>query len=129
MKVINVLILFFLLSAHSYAQVLKIGSKIDHAPEQNVQSLDSLICFINKNSSSDYEKAFGIYYWISHNIKYDYEKFKKGKPSYSKPQDVFRKRKAVCIGYATLYRYMCIEMKVNCQLIIGYSKGFGYKSG
>jgi len=129
MKILNTFILFFLLSVYGGAQVLKIGSKIDTASKNNIQSLDSLIHFIDKNSSSDYEKAFGVYYWIAHHVKYDYKKFKKGKPSYSKPQDVFRKRKAVCYGYTTLYRYMCSEMNVNCQLIAGYSKGFGYKGG
>jgi hypothetical protein len=113
----------------SIAQTAGISSAIDNANKNELQSLESVIEFIGKHSNSEYERALGSYYWIARHVRYDIRKYIKDKPSYIKPADVFNKKKAVCIGYARLYQYMCRKLNLNCQIVRGYSKGYGYKSG
>jgi hypothetical protein len=123
-------LLFFLaLGGLTHAQVFGIDDSLKKIPRSKERSLEELCRYISENSSSDLEKARGAYYWIANNIRYDAKKFFKDKPSNSRPGDVFSKRKAVCEGYANLFGEMCSMMNIECVVVVGYSKGYGYKPG
>jgi transglutaminase/protease-like cytokinesis protein 3 len=42
------------------------------------------------------------------------------------PEEILQKRKAVCQGYSGLFKALCDEAGIRCELIPGYSKGYGY---
>ncbi len=111
-----------------YAQT-RIEDAIKKNSKHKFKSIDELANFISSNADDDREKAYGVYYWIATNVVYDVKKFMKGKPSFSKPEKVFEKGKAVCEGYANLFKELCKQMKLNCEVIAGYSKGYGYQPG
>ncbi|MBC7862328.1 MAG: hypothetical protein IAF38_05085 [Bacteroidia bacterium] len=98
-------------------------------PRANAGSIDGVIEYIKDNASSDRDKAKAVYCWITYNVKYDVKKFLKDKPSNSKPEDVFKKKLAVCEGISNLYKEMCVKLGLKCEIVDGFSKGFGYKTG
>lgn len=120
---------FFFLLHHFLNAQTRIEDAIKKNSKHKFKSIDELASFINSNADDDREKAYGAYYWIATNVTYDVKKFMKGKPSFTKPEKVFEKKKAVCEGYAYLFQDLCKRMKLNCEVIAGYSKGYGYQPG
>lgn len=119
---------FFLVISAS-AQSYGIDDSLKHIPRSRSGSISDVVKFIEEKALSDKDKARGAYYYVAHTIRYDVNKFLKDEPSYSDPIEVFEKRKAVCIGYANLYREMCTRMGLTCKVISGYSRGYGYRKG
>jgi|GEM_PF-1978424 hypothetical protein len=128
-KKLSFLFSFLLISFFSLAQYPEITAAINNAGKNELQSLDQVISFIQSHGKNDHEKAYGVYFWIAHNVKYDVKGYIKNLSSYSKPEDVFKKRKAICKGYSMLYEYMCTKLNLECRMITGYSKGASYKNG
>jgi len=125
-KGIFLAIVLFLLSCNlCNAQRYFITDAIN-AHKKKFKTLDSLILFLDKEGANDTEKAYGAYYWIARNVKYDIKKFMQGEPSNMLPEDVFKKRLAVCHGYSLLYEYMCNKLHVECHLVVG-SPNTSYK--
>jgi len=92
--------------------------------------------YLGSYSKNDIEKLALIFLWISDNVAYDTDKYfgaKKGANNtkkYDSPsEEVFQEGKAMCGGYATLFKSMCIEVGIKAEEISGYAKGFGYKYG
>ncbi|CAF2994685.1 unnamed protein product [Rotaria sp. Silwood2] len=69
-----------------------------------------------------------IFYWIVGNIQYDIVPFIHGKCSDQSPEKVFQKRKAISVGYANLYKYLCDQLQMLCQIISGYAKGHEFEN-
>jgi hypothetical protein len=93
------------------------------------KSIDALTQIINQNSKSDYEKVRAIYVWIGSNVSYDIKSFKTRQIPDQSPQTIFKYKMAVCQGYSELFKKLCSNMNIPCEIISGYSKGFGYKEG
>lgn len=127
-RIIFLLMFAIFLYNHAFTQT-RIEDAIKTHNKHKFKSIDELATFINNNADNDREKAYGAYYWIATNVVYDVKKFMKGKPSYYTPEKVFEKKKAVCEGYANLYKALCKKMNLTCEVIAGYSKGYGYQAG
>jgi hypothetical protein len=67
-------------------------------------------------------KVRSIYTWVAHNISYDCPAFHSEGRRKIEPQDVFKLRKAVCEGYANLFREMCSLANVQCVTIDGFAR-------
>lgn len=78
---------------------------------------------------SDLEKVRSIYVWMTHNISYDMLSFEVGHYPDYRPRAVLNNREALCGGYAELFAALCVEAEVNCKIINGFSKGYGYEPG
>jgi hypothetical protein len=86
--------------------------------------------FLRKNSSSDQEIARGAYVWIAENISYDGAALFAGRIVSTDAETVFRTRKAVCDGYATIYEAICAAAGLKAPKVYGYAKGYGdYPNG
>jgi hypothetical protein len=129
LKRVSILFFFGILSYASVAQHSNIITAINNAPKNELKSLDLVIAFIQNHATTDVEKAYGVYYWIARNIKYDIKNYEKNKGSYTIPNDIFEKKKAICQGYAILYQFMCTRLHIECKVIVGYSKGHDYTNG
>jgi hypothetical protein len=93
-------------------------------------------------------KARAIFIWITDNIKYDYkfinaEKEVKIPECESGPfceqvhlvwekkylQKVLKKKKAICDGYARLFKKMCDIAGIPCEMVSGYTRTKPYQIG
>ncbi|MBS1638123.1 MAG: hypothetical protein JST26_19580 [Bacteroidetes bacterium] len=73
--------------------------------------------------NSEKEKCRVIFRWITNNIRYDHES--KNKKDGQEPEIVYKHKKAVCEGYANLFKAMCDDVKLTCIVINGYAGGSG----
>lgn len=126
-----IIVFFFIfgISFNSKAQLQQIDEAILQIPSQSEVSIETLVKYIETKAQNETEKARAAFCWIANNIRYDVRKYMKGKPSNFEPQKVFKKRKAVCAGYANLYQALCRKMNLDCEMVSGYSKGISYKRG
>lgn len=105
-------------------------------------------------AQTDMERAWLVFLWVTDNIDYDVEEFtaeaeaegeannpninnnnnnnnpNKGHHTpQSDAQSAFISGRAICAGYADLYRELCTRLGVECVDISGYAKGFHYELG
>ena len=92
------------------------------------QTLEQLAQFIKDLSKgkSKIDRYWIIFYWIALNIEYDTVSYFSKDYKDQTAEGVFRTRKGVCAGYANLYKYLCDEQRMSCEVIGGYSKGYGF---
>ena len=67
-----------------------------------------------------------IFYWIVHNIAYDTVSYFSKSYADQSAEGVFQNRKGVCAGYGNLYKYLCDQLQLPCEIVSGYSKGYGF---
>lgn len=127
-----ILILFAILaSEEGYTQSRNIiGKKTAKSiVRKKKDPLSVLAHSITVNSYSDSEKAYSIYRWIATHIAYDnYLMLNEGlqKKIYISEenvvQEVLKRRKALCGGYAFLFRDLCRKVGVRAEVIHGFTK-------
>ncbi|KAI1264230.1 hypothetical protein F5Y18DRAFT_88638 [Xylariaceae sp. FL1019] len=72
------------------------------------------------------DKARAIFTWCHHNIAYNVEDFfGKCVKSHSVNETIFM-GKAVCQGYAEVYRAIAERAGLECVMVVGHGKGYGY---
>ena len=101
--------------------------------------LQQLVSELTAGYKNQFEEARAIFVWVSHNISYDYVAYNKNKrksfrckgnncsEKYIKWQNkiidrTLRKKKAICFGYATLFKKMCDYAGIQSSVISGYTK-------
>lgn len=136
-----VFFLSFIFLNVSYSQKY---NTIDNVVQQypgNFSSVESLAERIQRDFTSDYDKARAIYSWIALNIRYDYKAYlNPPKPirfSYRTEaekqkqialiqektfQKAFGSKKAVCEGFTLLYQKLASLTGLKCEVIRGDSK-------
>lgn len=72
------------------------------------------------------DKARAIFTWCHHNIAYDVANFFGGTCSHVTPEDSILSGKAVCSGYAGAYEAIALRAGLECLVVSGHGKGFGY---
>ena len=85
--------------------------------------------FLSENTRNldEEQKVYLAYYWITSNIKYDYDAYYGTGPRITEPEKFFERRSTVCSGYALLFKELLSSMNMNDVIIVGgYSKGMGY---
>jgi len=99
--------------------------------ENKEYTIDELQGIVSSNFHEPDSVAKFFYYWMALNIEYDYSL--KGlvvsdqyENSYYydqlSPQNVYENRKAVCSGYARLFKYFLNHFDIECEVVSGYSK-------
>jgi transglutaminase/protease-like cytokinesis protein 3 len=73
------------------------------------------------------DKARAIYRWIANKIKYDCKEFHrsqlgKRRPKLQTVKKVLKRKKAVCGGYANLYKALATSAGLTCESISGFAK-------
>ncbi|OMQ13525.1 transglutaminase domain-containing protein [[Flexibacter] sp. ATCC 35103] len=138
------LIFFFLnfIFLHcSYSQKYSDVDKIVLKYPKHFNAIEDLAERIQKDFTSEHDKARAIYSWIAFNIKYDYkvflnppgvqgfsysteaEKQRKIKEINDKLiQKTFNSQKGVCEGFTALYQHLAVLTGLKCEIIRGTSK-------
>jgi transglutaminase/protease-like cytokinesis protein 3 len=97
-----------------------------NAPKKVEQSIQSLATYLTAPAKNDRESARAIYRWITHNIAYDDKSYFSGNFKLMNKEDAFKTRRAVCDGYAGLFKRLGQAVGLEVADISGYSKGYSY---
>ncbi|KAG8580361.1 hypothetical protein GDO81_007267 [Engystomops pustulosus] len=104
--------------------------KLDlHATKVTGVTLEQVVKELTCDANTDLNKTRVIWTWICHHIEYDTAGLKNKDLVPSDPEDVFRNKKGVCAGYASLFEHMCRLVGVQCQSVSGFCKGSSSKPG
>src|ERR1700752_3032669 len=99
------------------------------APKQYEENTKLLAEYLIIPAKSDLEKARVIYSWMATHIKYDASAFNSNKLGDQSSLSVMKKKKGVCEGYSNLMKELCGYAGLECEKVVGYSKGYGYEVG
>ncbi|MEP7237688.1 MAG: transglutaminase domain-containing protein [Ferruginibacter sp.] len=119
--------LFFLAAADLFAQTNGRDFKAVDAYVKSLGQLENMsMGTINNVVSNKFtdkmDKARAIYYWIAHSIKYDIKAARTNNTTKNTPADVLLSRKAVGIGFASLFQDMCSSADIRCLTVDGFVK-------
>ncbi len=86
---------------------------------------------ITAGKANDSLKVRAIYEWVAKNIDYDLEllaairqKSAEEFQELQEPSKVLKNKKAVCMGYSTLFKELCMAEGIKAEVISGNSKQF-----
>ncbi|CAF4370582.1 unnamed protein product [Rotaria sp. Silwood2] len=102
-------------------------STIESWRPKSLQQLTETIKTFSKGKSL-IDHHWIIFYWIACNIEYDTVSYFSGKYGDQTAEGVFQAKKGVCAGYANLYKYLCDQLEMPCEIVSGYAKGYGFES-
>lgn len=83
-------------------------------------------------------KTRALFIWVTHNIAYDYKGYNRAKTRPGRHRRlteeellyrVLKRKKAVCEGYARLFRKMCTIAGIRCEMVSGYTRTKPYQVG
>lgn len=110
-----------------------IDASIQHIP-QNIQinritDPDTYIRqigeYILHNSKNDFEKVKKAHDLVCTLVKYDAESFWGNTVPDQNWKDTLITGRAVCAGYADLFKRICDEINIQCKIVHGYGRGVG----
>ncbi|MDE5422752.1 hypothetical protein L3073_11085 [Ancylomarina sp. DW003] len=132
---------FLLASLSGLAQKNSVEDKVSTYPSR-FASVEALANKIESDFDSKEDKAKAAYVWMAKHINYDVEQVNKTsrvafkyfskeellaqKRAFRKElaQKTLRRKKAICEGYATLFKELCLAFNIECEIITGSSKTF-----
>jgi Transglutaminase-like superfamily len=85
-------------------------------------SMGTINNVVSNKFTDKIDKARAIYYWVAHNITYDVKAGKNNSTAKNTPADVLLSRKAVGIGFASLFQDMCSSADIRCLTVDGFVK-------
>lgn len=88
-----------------------------------VNHLQRLVDFLMTGAADDYVKAKRIHDWIALHVVYDVAASEAGKYPSQDPATVVSTKRAVCEGYAVLFRTMATMAGLETYTVDGFSKG------
>ena len=100
-------------------------------PKRTTTTLQALKDLMKSKTEklSQKEKSFIIFLWICDNIAYDSYSYYAGSSVDCTPEGVFKSGKAVCSGYARLYKNIADYLDLEVECVTCYAKGVGYEPG
>lgn len=119
--------------------LVTVGSASSQSTSSN--SLKLLSSKITQGLTEPKKKTDAIFYWVTDNIEYDvalYNKWLAGENTYKEfdlnyrdsieyneavAKMVVNRKKAVCDGYARLFKSLCNHAGIQCEVISGMAKG------
>lgn len=140
-RVFPLILLWFCVYAHATAQDYRQVDRIVAGWPSSFSSPEKLATIIRANFNRPEERARAAYAWIARHIDYDIKALNKPVKvvsySYSTEEEklqkekevqrelalrTLRRHKAVCHGYATLFKQVCEQMDIECVTISGTAK-------
>jgi len=131
MNKIKLIIFLFicLFSFHSKGQTLskrKLIKIVRKAPDSISNFPSDIADYFKTKTEDPKELVFLFNYWIGHNISYDIEKYINGDRSYTSIWDTLETKKTMCQGFSELLSEICFWADIDCEIIYGYAKGYGF---
>jgi len=85
-----------------------------------------LALYISKDSRNDFRTVKRAHDWVALNIKYDAQAYFSGSIPYQSYQTALISGRAVCAGYADLFKKICDELNIESKSISGHARGYSY---
>lgn len=85
-------------------------------------SMGTINNVVSNKFTDKIDKARAIYYWIANNISFDIKAARSYNTSKNTPADVLLYRKAIGIGFASLFQDMCSSADIRCLTVDGFVK-------
>ena len=85
-------------------------------------SMGTINNVVSNKFTDKIDKARAIYYWITHNITFDVKAARTNNTAKNTPTEVLLYRKAVGIGFASLFQDMCSSADIRCLTVDGFVK-------
>lgn len=128
--------LFFLLALLATSPILaqmlseaEIQKKSRHVPFWVKKRPKPLARYLTKGYTDETSKALAISTWITQNIRSDYKVALNRELDFSTSFRVIRKRKALCGGYAVLFKDLCTAAGLQAEVVPGYTYAFDFFGG
>jgi hypothetical protein len=86
-------------------------------PKKKYNSFTEIVSPLCSPLPTEHEKFRAIFRWITNNIEYN-----KSAAQVSEADKIVRKNKAVCAGFASLLKEMCLSAGIECEIITGHTK-------
>ncbi|TDW48575.1 transglutaminase superfamily protein [Flavobacterium sp. 270] len=120
-------ILFFTISFNAQNKTFyRLIQYAEKTPESQTKNIPALSKYLAKGAKTKKELVQLIYYWIALNIEYDTEAFQNNTINDVTAETTFLNKKSVCSGYSILFKEICDNLRIKCEVINGYSKGYKY---
>lgn len=123
-----ILITFLIFTTYTTHALEKLNVKLNNyakaCPEKTSKNLKTLVDYLYKGGNTQTQRVELFCYWIADNIAYDTENYISGKDTDT--DKILISKKGVCQNYAKLLQKMCESIRIECHLVSGYSKGYGY---
>jgi hypothetical protein len=94
-------------------------------PPNAATSIGNLALYLKKAAKTEQQTVEVLCYWIAENIAYDTKGYLSG--THTETDRILLTRKGVCANYAQLLQQLCTAAGIECHIVEGYSKGYGYK--
>lgn len=91
------------------------------ARAQHERSLDELAHYLCPSGYSDDDKARSIFRWVADRVVYDLDGLRNNRLTGQEPEEVLKNRKAVCEGYARLFKALGERAGLRVEFVSGRS--------
>ncbi len=88
-------------------------------------SVISIATELTKDLTDDYDKALALHDWVCKYLYYDKDSIAGSEALPYSAIEVIASKRAVCLGYATLYASLCRSIDIPCNVVAGYALGVG----
>ena len=124
---VPLLLLFSLVGFNAMAQIngrdfTAVDNYVKKLGSLDSMSMGTINNVVSKKFTDKIDKARAIYDWIAMNIKYDVKSARANNTAKNSPTDVLLYRKAVGIGFASLFQDMCSSANIRCLTVDGFVK-------
>jgi hypothetical protein len=89
---------------------------------KTVDEVYRLTHYIRTNFDADSLRARACFIWITHNIAYDIKAANSDNPLAGSIDYALKNKRAVCAGFASLYKYLCNLFDIECEVVEGYAR-------
>lgn len=100
-------------------------------PEANARSLKSLSAYLTAPARTEMAKVRSVYAWIMSHVRYD-DRVYTGTMYSSETQyaaKILQSRRAVCTGFALLFKHLLVEAGVKAVTVKGFSRYLDSQAG
>ena len=116
--------------SENYKELRVLDDRIKNISSADTQNIYTLSRALTHGLTTDLEKIYVIYKWVTNNIEYDAGSFfANNLRGIGNANTVIQRRKAVCDGYAELIMRLGLQSGLLVEKVEGYAKGYGYKVG
>jgi hypothetical protein len=124
---------FFLFAQKKEEKVFnydKVDAYVKTIPISKTLLIDSLAAYLSMGANKPRDKARAIYDWVSSNIVYDYALVDSLNSPWASeeairmqnPEVILLTRKAVCQGYAELFKALADKIGLRAEIVVGATK-------
>jgi transglutaminase/protease-like cytokinesis protein 3 len=84
-----------------------------------------IVGYINENSANDFERVKKAHDLVALLIRYDAANFWANTVPAQDFRSVLKSKLAVCEGYSNLFKKICDELQIECEIVHGFGRGVG----